>query len=159
MKKGYFCRQRHGSCPLRFNRNSFNRKGRKDDVSHKGTKDTKELTAVETPLCTLCLCAGKNWKKNDQCHLGRNLLPSLLNVSTDCAAVRLLPSHGLTPQAALWYNKLPLESPLPSFRCAPFRLLLTKTVVDKSRNETKWNDGKGRIFRRSLNPEVFYTGV
>jgi len=35
----------------------------RDDVSHKGTKDTKELMAVETPLCTLCLCARKNWKQ------------------------------------------------------------------------------------------------
>ena len=47
-----------------------------DCISHKGTKDTKELTAVETPLCTLCLCARKNWKTNNQCHSRRNVVVS-----------------------------------------------------------------------------------
>ena len=45
-----------------------------DYISHRGTKDIKEFTAVATPLFTLCLCAGKNWKTNNQCHLRQNVV-------------------------------------------------------------------------------------
>ena len=73
-----------------------------DYISHKGTKDTKGFMDIRD---SLCLCARKNWKINNQCHLRQNVALHRVFNDRDDVSYKGRTKFFLLPSAVFWLRR------------------------------------------------------